>query len=427
MQGIGNIVGMFCGGVGLPQAFPWLGNSQFKVLCALASISIIVTATVSCAAVSERDPSHDVESTDSEGLIAIFKSLWKSLFRLPTQVAQVCKIQFLAWMGWFPFLFYTSTYVGEIYVEPYFTANPNMTKEDIDELWEAGTKKGSVALLAFAIVTFVSSVILPFLVAPTYKTPLSASLESSTSSHMAQPELMTSTPTPSVHHLRRTSSASRPPRALRALKKARAVLASVTSNLYVPGLTLRRTWIGSHVLFFLCMWATLFVKSIGMATVLVGAVGVPWAITMWAPFALIADEVSKREALRRKGLRPGHITAGAAAAAGLPDDVAALVAQEDANEPDDVADQAGVVLGIHNCSVSAPQVVMTLAGSILFKWMQKPRGTPGDNSVAWFFRLGGICALAAGYVATRMHEEPGSDRGITYSRARMDEENGSRR
>ena len=66
------------------------------------------------------------------------------------------------------------------------------------------------------------------------------------------------------------------------------------------------------------------------------------------------------------------------------------------------ADQAGVVLGIHNVAIAAPQVIATLVSSAIFKALQKPRGTPGDNSVAWVLRFGGLCTLIAAYVTSQL-------------------------
>ena len=64
------------------------------------------------------------------------------------------------------------------------------------------------------------------------------------------------------------------------------------------------------------------------------------------------------------------------------------VDEESLSSTDDFTDQAGVVLGIHNVAVSAPQAVATLVCSIIFKALQKPRDEPNDSSVAWTLRFG---------------------------------------
>lgn len=40
VTGIGNILGYLSGYMNLPHIFPWLGNTQFKVLCVIASVSL---------------------------------------------------------------------------------------------------------------------------------------------------------------------------------------------------------------------------------------------------------------------------------------------------------------------------------------------------------------------------------------------------
>jgi solute carrier family 45 protein 1/2/4 len=374
-MGVGNIVGMSCGGIKLREVLPFLGDSQFKVLCAIASISIAITTSISVLSVSERDASLEQDIDDvEEGLIAIFKGLWRSLFRLPAQIMRVCQVQFLAWIGWFPFLFYTTTYIAEIYADPFFEANPHMTKDEIDLLWEEGTRRGSVALLLFAIVTLTSSILLPFLVPPTFK-------------------LVEAIEDRNLLRLGSSSGLSRTSKAQSLFSRIQTTSTNFLNRLQIPSLTLRKTWLYSHIIFAILMWATLLARSVTLATILIALVGVPWAVTMWAPFALISAEISKRDAIRRGIIRPPPTTEGALLAA---------------NE-DGAADQAGVVLGIHNVSVSAPQVIATLAGSLLFKWLQKPRGEPGDDSVAWFMRLGGLCALAAAYWTMKVGEEGGKE------------------
>jgi len=139
------------------------------------------------------------------------------------------------------------------------------------------------------------------------------------------------------------------------------------------------------------MWCTFAIKSLTAATILVALIGIPWSVTNWAPFALIAAEISKRDAIRRHQIRPP------------PDRDAQLLASGE--DPAEGADQAGVVLGIHNVAIAAPQVIATLVSSAIFKALQKPRGTPGDDSVAWVMRFGGLCTLAAAYVTLQLAEQ----------------------
>jgi solute carrier family 45 protein 1/2/4 len=379
MSGIGNIFGMFCGGINLPKVVPWLGGTQFKVLCAIASISMAVTVGISVAAVPERDARLEPKHSGDQGLVALFKSLWKSVFRLPTQIKNVCLVQFMAWIGWFPFLFYTTTYIGEIYVEPFFDENPHMSPEEVNELWDRGTRRGAVALLAFAVVTFVSSIILPFFVVPAFQprvlNQVAPTLLTPSASHTSVSGYFNFKPgrnkvATHIHHLQDATT-------------------QLLSSMEIKGLTMKRIWLYSHLMFAACMASTFVVRNVTMATILVGLIGVPWSVACWSPFALISSEISKREAMRRGIIKAPSTEDGELIAAG----------------EDDSADQAGVVLGIHNVAISAPQVLATLLSSLIFKFTQKPRGTPGDESVAWCFRLGGVCALFAAYFTLRITED----------------------
>ncbi|KAF2657434.1 hypothetical protein K491DRAFT_327246 [Lophiostoma macrostomum CBS 122681] len=391
MSGIGNILGYLAGNVKLPDYLPFLGGTQFKVLCAIASFIMALTVAISCSSVHERDPTFDSPAEVQEGVLAFFKSLGRSVRKLPPQIRKVCEVQFFAWIGWFPFLFYITTYVGEIYVDPKLEANPNMTDAEIDQIWEEATIVGTRALLVFAITTFAASVVLPFIIPPTFEAP---------QHHGANTPRTPMTPmTPATPgSISGGSYFALKPEKSDPVAKSSAVSAYL-DVLQIKSLTLRRSWIISHLSFAFLMVLTFFVKSTLTATILVALIGIPWTLTNWAPFALISSEISKREAIRRGLVRPATRDASLIAAG-----------------EDDGADQAGVVLGIHNVAIAAPQVIATLVSSIIFKWLQKPRGTPGDNSVAWVLRFGGCCALIAAYLTLGVKEEKddpefGSGRG----------------
>ena len=136
------------------------------------------------------------------------------------------------------------------------------------------------------------------------------------------------------------------------------------------------------------MWLTFLVRTPTGATILVAFIGIPWAMTNWAPFALIAEEISRRKDSRRDS-----------AQAQRPD----MSSANSGNEAE--SEQAGVVLGIHNVAIAAPQVVATLVSSAIFGALQKPRGSVGDDSVAWVLRFGGLAALGAACLTTRVEEK----------------------
>ena len=79
----------------------------------------------------------------------------------------------------------------------------------------------------------------------------------------------------------------------------------------------------------------------------------------------------------------------------------------------DSGDQAGVILGLHNVAIAAPQIIATLVSSVIFQLAQKPRGEPGDDSVGWVLRFGGVAALVAAYMTSRVGDEAkGKENGL---------------
>lgn len=353
--GVGNILGFVAGYANLPAHLWFLGNTQFKMLCAIASIALTATVALSAAIVKERDPRADgAPARKTPGIVAFFRGILASVQRLPPQTKRVCKVQFCAWVGFFPLLFYTSSYIGEIYVQPYLAANPNMAPEELDALYEQATRIGTFALLINAVVSLSTNVVLPFFITPTFDgRPVAAECGAEAS------------------HSR-----------LRWLR--------------IPGLSLRRAWLGSLVLFAGAMFCTSFVRSVKAATVLIGVAGITWAMALWAPWAIISAEISQRDALQRArkleaSMRAGRGESSSDAASGP--------------ERRDEDDQAGVILGIHNMAIALPQIVATVGSSIIFKIWQKPRGTPGDHSMATVMALGGVCVLASAVFATRIRDE----------------------
>ena len=336
-----------------------------QVLCGIAAIAICLTVAISCVYVHERDPRLEGPPKNANlGVISFFRQTYQAVVRLPPQTRKVCEAQFFNWLGWFAFLFYQTTYIGQIYCNPYFEANPDLSPIEIDKKWEEATRVATFALLIFAFTSFATNILLPFFVVPSYQITEPKSLTSSLHRSYSNPELSASL----------TSFSARP-----AAAATHARLTRLLNLLQVPGLTLRRAWLLSHLLFALCMVSTFFIKNVAAATVQTAVIGIPWAVSLWAPFALISAEISKREAEVR---RRGH---------------------GDTQKVEH--DQAGVILGLHNVAVSAPQIVATLIGSAIFRAAQKPRGAAWDESTAWVMRLGAVAGLAAAFFTWRIDEE----------------------
>lgn len=402
LTGVGNIFGYIFGYIDLPKILPFLGKTRFQILCALASLSLGITLLISCSYVKERDPRLDgPPATESLGIVSFFRQVFKSVRHLPPQIAKVCEVQLAAWVGWFPFLFYATTYIGQLYVNPIFERESDLSDGKIDQAWEEATRVGTFALLIYAIISFVANITLPVLVVPSYK-PVAAG-----GHRESVPE-----EEPSLR-ARRLSTSSIPSGAAfepQAKQVQQSEEPGWLSRLQIPGFTLRRAWLLSHVLFAACMFSTFFVYTYQAGSAVIGLVGICWAMTLWAPFALISAEVSRIDAERR--LHRAVSAPGPSETA--PDTTHAhshtrhddLEHGHETDGGENLA-QAGIILGLHNVAVSAPQILSSLVCSAIFKAFQKPRGGPWDDSVGWVMRFGGCAALGAAWLTGRLAEGRG--------------------
>lgn len=426
--GVGNIIGYIFGYMHLPKYFPFFGNTQFKVLCAFASIALGVTLAASCSYIQERDPRLDgPPPSDGLGVIAFFKQTFKSIRTLPPQIARVCEVQIAAWVGWFPFLFYSTTYVGQLYVNPIFQENPHLPEDQIDKAWEDATRIGTFALLIYAVISFTANTVLPIFVVPTYQPTVEVIAH--------QDDLNASFDNEEEHSRRVSISAmstgvtSEPLLDAHSGKNMDDGKSTWLSRLQIPGLTLRRTWLMSHILFAICTFSTFFISSYQAGSIAIGFIGISWAVTLWAPFALISAEVSRIDLERRLRRHtattdgspvsaPGpHMTSNSYAPVSVEDeddhhgtdDAHADNLEEgryktSADTDSDNLIQAGIVLGLHNVAISFPQIFSSLICSAIFKAAQKPRGEPWDDSVGWVLRFGGCAALVAAVLTKRLAE-----------------------
>lgn len=162
MVAMGHVVGYGAGSVDLVSILgPTLGDTQFKQLTFISAVTLVIFTGVTCWAVTERvllSPKDGTEKQD--GIVQIIKRIINTTMQLPPRIQAICWAQFWSWIGWFPFMFYSSTWVGETYLR--YDA-PQDEKQSSDALGDVG-RIGSMALVIFSIVTSAGAIILPILI-----------------------------------------------------------------------------------------------------------------------------------------------------------------------------------------------------------------------------------------------------------------------
>jgi solute carrier family 45 protein 1/2/4 len=114
MVAIGSLIGYGFGALDLGRIFGTsIGDTQFKQLIVVAGFTLSTTVAFTCLAVSERVlviNNKDEDAGESQGIVAMFTQIVNTAMNLPENIAAICRITFWCWIGWFPFLFYTTTW-----------------------------------------------------------------------------------------------------------------------------------------------------------------------------------------------------------------------------------------------------------------------------------------------------------------------------
>ncbi|ODV98024.1 hypothetical protein PACTADRAFT_47844 [Pachysolen tannophilus NRRL Y-2460] len=460
MIGIFNIVGFWLGSIDLTKILPLLGDTQFKILASFAAIFLVIFTSVSCLYIVERNPQADVaikaerrksakklkalgiEDLQSSNILKIIKSLFlqtlNSINKLPPQVKIVCYAEFFAWIGYFPMLFYTTTYVGELYL---YNNGHNLNKlpeEEKQRLLDESTRRGSLALLLHAITSLVVCMILPTLVKPMEQCadnggPKNFEEEDSEIEVFSNVQLNN------------------------IVKNCMRYKKDFDKKLQL--FTISKIWIVSHVVFILCMTSTFFIFNSVSAIVMFAFLGIPWGTALYAPFVLISEEISRIKDIKARAAsedfmsvhsnhmsnnhRPQHDFATAHPYNTTFEDdnsTADLSAEENPNSPiipqrtinsqitknlqrkfgkqkrlhpkivakyENYEHESGIILGIHNVFIAAPQVISSLMSSLLFWIFSKIQKNTGDDeefdsSLGWVFRFGGLACILALWLSLKV-------------------------
>jgi solute carrier family 45 protein 1/2/4 len=117
------------------------------------------------------------------------------------------------------------------------------------------------------------------------------------------------------------------------------------------------------------MLCTFFVKSVEAGTAVVAVVGAAWACAMWAPFAVIGEELAGFDEDSNEGAKDG------------------MRGRERAS--------VGATMGLHNVVIAAPQILAALVCSFLFKLFEL---LGVEDGFGWVLRAAGMASLGAVWV-----------------------------
>ncbi|RPA81392.1 MFS general substrate transporter [Ascobolus immersus RN42] len=405
MIAIGNVGGYLAGTIKLKKIFgDFLGDTQFKQLVLICSFALCCCIGATCLAVSERILVERRGEDAKSGIKHVLHTIWVTIWNMPRGIGAVCLIIFFAWIGWFPFMVYGTTFVGEVlkrYDHNYDKKSSiaalitrAVDSSSDDNLGDIA-RIGSRALVIFSCVSLASSFFLPWLVdAP-------------------ETDELHQKPLPTNSFLQRLSDTLEP---------------------YRPDLA--TAWIFGHVFFAVLMFATLFTRTVLVATLIVAAAGIPWSLMTWAPFSFVGEEINKLGAEEADRISPNGPpqshdpllgTAETRASSNSPrrsersnsaegqrydgsvhsGDTAVDEERGQPEEEEGKSELAGIYLGILNVFTCLPQFVATFISYVIFSFLEpgqspefgggEPESPTGINAIAVVLGIGGISALCAAH------------------------------
>lgn len=371
MNSLGHIIGYAMGAIDLVGLFgPRFGDSQFKQLTVIAALGMLLTSIITCWAVTERilvSVRHDPRR--AQGRFKVVRQIYSTLLNLPPRIRGICNAVFWSWIGWFPFIIYSSTWVGETYFR--YDISPN-ARDSNDTLGDMG-RIGSMALTVYSTVAFISAWILPALI--------------------QAPEDETFT--------------ARPPASIAPLIEA--------FNKVKPDLL--TAWIASNVVFAVAMFFTPFATSFRFATWIVAFCGIPWCVAQWAPVTFLGVEVNKLSGSSEGTAAARRLSNGASSIELLRLDHSPTTLEAGAAGTGSTGELSGIYFGIYNIYVTIPQFLSTLMASVVFAVLEPgkspelaaeepvvphPAEQSGPNAIAVCMVLGALSSLVAAWSTSKL-------------------------
>ncbi|TAQ86881.1 hypothetical protein B7494_g4774 [Chlorociboria aeruginascens] len=319
ITGIGNIVGYLAGVTDFSNLFPSLYGKQFQGLCVVGSLFLLITVTITCVSTIEKNPENLLQiTTENSDIWTTVRKLGRIYKRMPRKIYRRS-------------LYVSSPLIPRAYSHlqdslPLLKHLDQLAHAPRGTVRQDGIRLGTLASLFFAIIALLANTTLPFFIRAPNPTPRSKT-------H------------PATQHRR----------------------------FQVPRTTVTRAWTISLLFFALAMFSTVFVTALPGAMVIIALVGLSWAMTLWAPYAIIGTEIMARPDVENS------YTAKASASA-----------------------DAGVILSLHNMAISAPQIVAAMLCAAVFG-IANALGS--RDVVGWALRVGGLAGLGAAALSWELERE----------------------
>ncbi|KAG9241671.1 hypothetical protein BJ878DRAFT_557550, partial [Calycina marina] len=239
MQSLGGILGFLLGSIPLSQNLPSNVTTNFTALCLLGIVVLVMSTMISAYFIMGNSDADSETSSENVG------GFVNEIAAMPRQFWQILTIQFFAWLEWFPFrTYYTSWLAG------YMVYSTNTADFEVD-IQDYAARLGSIAGLYFSMVAFTVNCFPPLII-----TFLDGALKSKANISASWEHPKTST-------------------------KAMLLV-----------------WLASYLYSAFALLLAGMISSQTGIVLLVSSLGISWAVTLWVPFCLIGILQSRKEATR---------------------------------------------------------------------------------------------------------------------------------
>ncbi|KAE9392066.1 hypothetical protein BT96DRAFT_1000693 [Gymnopus androsaceus JB14] len=270
MAGFGSVIGYFAGNLDLPSLLPIFGHTELQILAIVVSLILSGSHVIVASSVNERVLVKTTATGAGGPLAKSFtgevKEMFENMWSLPRVIRQIFVIQFCSWIAWFPIMFYSTLYIGDLHKRAFFATAilvppPDISEESLAALNTEATRIGSRAMFYSSILALSMNIILPFFVT-----------ESSASSRRRKQERQRGVGFAGIDHYE-------PHGAHNGLDDlTRSPITSARPKSSVSGRSVRAYLLAA------C-------SQLSGGTTLITITGFSWAVMQWVPFALLGEAI----------------------------------------------------------------------------------------------------------------------------------------
>lgn len=116
--GLDSMVAYAIGSLRLPALSGNYEAWRFRYMVLITIVALATTSLISCCYSEEENPKlSPYEQGQDEFAYQIIQCFRNGFLRLSPRARRVCIVQFFSWMGWFGFLFYSTSFIAQLYID----------------------------------------------------------------------------------------------------------------------------------------------------------------------------------------------------------------------------------------------------------------------------------------------------------------------